>query len=185
MSQSRRRLIPRKRKTSYSNSHAMYQKLPESPMTLNLRFLVDQANAELDDATENRRATDTKIYTTLTIALVFLGFLISLKPWTSMGIWAILFLTIALALYLGTTILGIKSYFPRKIPAMDTRRLIEHLDESHETIVIGVLMGLLKLADENYQIASEKGYWLQVEIALFLIATFSLAISLVVGLLIP
>jgi hypothetical protein len=92
-----------------------------------------------------------------------------------------IFFAIALGLYAGVILVGIWSYFPREFPATNTRAILEELDRPNEVLIRWTSDALLDFADRNFRIASGKGFWVKVTIVLFVIATLSLSISLVVG----
>jgi hypothetical protein len=124
---------------------------------------------------------DTKTYTILSVALVFVGFLVSFRPWMFITGNGRVFFAVALGLYVGVVLFGIWSYFPREFPATNTRAILEELDRPNETLMRWTSNALLDFADRNWRIALEKGFWIRVTIVLFVIATLSLSISLVTG----
>ena len=155
--------------------------MKESQRKLNLQLALNQANEELREAHSQRRMADTKTYTILSVTLVFVGFLVSLRPWLFITANGRIFFAIALGLYAGVILFGIWAYFPREFPATNTRAILEELDRPNEILTRWTSNALLDFADRNWRIALGKGFWIKVTIVLFVIATLSLSISLVVG----
>lgn len=125
--------------------------------------------------------SDTKTYTILSATLVFVGFLVSLKPWASLTIGGRGFLAIALGLYAGVITIGICSYFPRVFPATNTWAILEDLDRANELLIEWTTKKLVEFCDRNWRIASEKGFWIKVALILFVIATLFLCIAFCVS----
>ena len=172
----------RQRRSSNSASPVSLQKLTkESQRKLNLQLALNQANEELREANAQRRMADTKTYTVLSVTLVFVGFLVSLRPWVSMTTIGRVFLAIALGLYVGVIAICVYSYFPREFPGANTRAILEDLDRPNQVLMKWITDKLIEFCDKNWRIASEKGYWIKVTMIVFVMATFFLALSLIVG----
>ena len=174
--------MPRQRRTSSLSLRVSALKVSkESRRKLNLQLALIQANEELGEANAQRRMADTKTYTILSVALVFVGFLVSLRPWVSMTSTGRTLLAIALGLYVGAIALGVYSYFPREFPATNARAILEDLDRPNEVLMKWTTDKLVEFCDRNWRIASEKGYWIKVTITIFVMATLFLGVSLIIG----
>jgi len=145
----------------------------------NLQLALSQANEELAEANSQRRIADEKTFSILSITLAFVGLLVSLGPWRFIEVVGTVFFAAALILYAGTILIGVRSYFPRKFPATNSRAILDDLDRPHEVLTRWVLNAVLGFAEKNYRMASQKGYWLKVLIVLFLMATVLLVVSFV------
>ncbi|MCJ7455453.1 hypothetical protein MUP07_01755 [Candidatus Bathyarchaeota archaeon] len=168
------------RKTSNSNLPGRLGRLSnKNPRTLNLQLALNQANEELREANAQRRAVDAKTITILSVTLVLVGFLVSLRPWAFVKLTGLVFFALALVVYALVIGVGLRSYFPREFRATKTRAITRNLDRPNEMLAEWTLESLLDFADEIWRIASEKGYWLQLSMILLLMATLLLGISLV------
>jgi len=166
---------------SYSDSGENLKKPTiQNQRAMNLQLALNQANEELRDANAQRRIADTKIYAILTITLTFVGFLISSRPWVSLGSVGQVFLALALGLYSGVIAVGIISYYPRTVVATKARAIMNELDRPYGVLASWTVEGLLSFAEDNYRVACEKGFWVRCALILLIIATALLAASLVI-----
>jgi hypothetical protein len=122
---------------------------------------------------------DAKVYAILSVSLVFVGFLVSLRLWTFTSTIGSVFLAFALGLYAVVIFIGIWSYFPRQFRATNARAIMGDLDRPFEVLAEWTSGALLDFAEEHCRIASEKGYWLQLSMIVFMMATLLLGISFV------
>lgn len=148
---------------------------------MNLQLALNQANEELREAHAQRRIADTKTYATLSATLVFVGFLVSLRPWMFVGSVGLVFFAFALGLYCTVVEVSVLSYFPRKVTVTNTRAIIQDLNRPNDVLTEWVVDSLLEFADANYRDASKKGFWVKVEIMLLLGATLLFGVSVLVG----
>jgi hypothetical protein len=108
---------------------------------------------------------------------VFVGFLLSLRPWLSMPPAGLAFLGVALALYAAVIGIGFKSYFPRTLPSTDSRAILEDLDRENELLMEWTTLKLIEFRDKNREIGCSKGFWTKFTMVLLLAATLSLGLS--------
>lgn len=142
-----------------------------------LELALDQASEDLRQSLNNWRSVDTKIYGLISLALVLVGLLLTVKPWSNKSYVAISFFVASVAVYSFIIVWGLVTYSPRKSLTTNSRAIIESIEEPYGDLLRWTVDDLLDFADRNNEIASVKIGALSVMLFLFLVATVSLALG--------
>ena len=145
--------------------------------TPQLKLSLDQANEDLRQSLDNRRAVDTKIFGLTSLAAALVGILVTVRPWASKSADSIILFVAAFAAYALTIVIGLTEYFPTESSTSNARAILEEKTQPYDVLVQWVTESLLDFADENYRIAHRKSRTLMRMLIIFLVAAVLLALG--------